>query len=248
MPEFPRPASPGRGVIAFLVAVIGVTLVQAVGIGPSLNASRPDHRSASPAAATPPAKPPVNVTVEKGPAEGEVTITYPAGTSALLAQDAVRRFDLTLVSGDPATGRYVFELPQVQITAAGPGQADVIVPDSVSGATIRRFLAENQLRVIGWTRNRVEGVRWALVALPLSAAPPAPSMRAMLPARLSQVMVANWAYSARACEAHPSVAGCAPGHTIAGDQSSARSRCFQGPLLYRVCRGRLHPGHPTDLR
>src|SRR2546423_2506598 len=187
MPEFPRPASNRRGLLAGLLAVASIMLVQTAGISLSSHNQATSHASGSPA----PPVPPAQLKVEKGPADRQVAITFPAGTSAEVAQQAVRRFDLTLIGGDAATGRYLFSLPQVEITAAGPGQAIVYFPASATGAAMRGFVAEHHLSVFRWFHNVGEGLVWALVALP--APPASPSLRATLPAGLTWQLVANWA-------------------------------------------------------
>src|SRR3982074_803462 len=186
MPEFPRPASSGRGVLAAIVLVAGLTVVQAIGVGPFIR----DQQASHPRAASKPPAPPAQLKIEKGPTDSQIAITFPPGTSAVVAQEAVSKYDLTLVSGDPQTGRYIFSLAQIQITEAGPGQAAIDFPSWMSRAAMRRFLAESQLRIVRWFHNPIEGSVWALVALP---APPTPTLRATLPRGLAWNLVSNWA-------------------------------------------------------
>jgi len=167
------------------MAVLAIMLIQTVGLGLSLQQPQ-SHASGAPA--KPP--PPMQLKVEKGPTDGEVAITFPAGTTAEVAQDAVSRFDLTLISGEASTGRYLFSLPQVEIFAAGAGRAVVYFPHSASRATMLRFLADSQLPVIRWYHNRAEELVWALVVLP---PPPTPTLQAKLPSGLPWPLVANWA-------------------------------------------------------
>src|SRR5947209_11864492 len=121
-----RPSPLGK--ILFLVAActLGLTLGQALSsLAPQ--PAQPKHGAV-------PAKPPPSFTikVEKTTVPGRLMISFPPGTSAELAQAAVQRFGLTFFSGDAATGRYLFDLPQISLQLLSPATALALIPQGLT--------------------------------------------------------------------------------------------------------------------
>src|SRR5947209_374303 len=189
-----RPSPLGK--ILFLVAActLGLTLGQA------LSSLAPQPAPPAKHGATP-AKPPPSFTVnvEKTTVPGRLMISFPPGTSAELAQAAVQRFGLTFVSGDAATGRYLFDLPQISLQVLSPATALALIPQGLTRLDALQFFAANHLRLLRWLRPLPEQppMQQAEVALPVAPAvanpPRAPSMRTTLPRGLSLSTIAAWA-------------------------------------------------------
>ncbi len=180
-----RPGHPSRAGWLLVLAVSGLVVLQSVA---TVSVTRLTSRTPPPHAVAGPSPAATSTPLQiESAGPGRVAIQFPAGTSREIVQETVLRLELTLVDGDPTTGRYLFELPKVEVADQVGNQALLRFPAYATRTDIESYLESNSLRLIRFARDR-EGERLVWVELPpptISYVPLAASRR--LPAQFRAV-------------------------------------------------------------
>jgi RHS repeat-associated protein len=134
---------------------------------------------------------------------GKVILQFHSGTSAATASAAGRRYGLDmiggpLISGPLPSGRFIFEIPQIDIQASTPTTGRVYFPTFIKPSDRSTYLVQHHLRLIRWVRG-MDDVIVAEVRLP--AAPLNPTLldpiaglfQVALPVGLDLGSVIDWA-------------------------------------------------------
>jgi len=106
--------------------------------------------------------------VDPGSAPGTIVIEFSGDQITATVAAVSTLYDLTVISGDAASGSYVFELPKIQVyPESAPSQVVWIAfPKIYSAEGINAFFAENQLTLMRWATDPETGQRFAAVQLP----------------------------------------------------------------------------------
>jgi len=157
----------------------------------------------------------------------QIVVRMPNFTSPGVAQNLGATYGMQLVSAFPAFGRYVFNLPSIQVDpGVSSDTAIVTFPPRATPAEINAYIAANNLTIKSWYLQRnLDGDpnpgRVALVALPQIR----PQLidaerglwRAKLPANLDAAALRSWATSS--------------GIQIVGYDQSTGALTIQGPAM-----------------
>ena len=171
----------GRGLVgvflAVYVVVIGVPIARSVPPTPaSENATTPSSKITKPELKTPVQSTSSSTTdlkVEFGTDPGTLVVNFPPGTKENLVIAAVGSLGLSIIRGDVATGRYLFNLPKVSVFIEKAGadsnasdKAWINFPRLYSEEDINSYFSKNNLKIDRWFLDPETSDRFAVVSLP----------------------------------------------------------------------------------
>src|ERR1700682_3725571 len=199
-PQHRSPSSMRRLVI---LGVGALMVVQALAsyINFSATTANQQASSAKSSPASPAPAPTQRAKVEAGSQPGEIVITFPPAQAEQAALAIAEKYELRLISGDAASGRYVFALPRVDIQPETSTTAIVPFPAIMAAAGVSAYLTNNHLRVIHTIRiaDAPSLGRNVVVQLPDSRVRLVDAVRGLfaiqLPAALTASELASWARS-----------------------------------------------------
>ena len=131
--------------------------------------TQPSTKPIASASPSPVASPsPSTLKIEQGTDPDTIVMVFPSGTSRSIVDATIGSLELSVISGDSASGRYVVAIPQVRLYP-DPGSSDnawVYFPKIYSSEDGDAYLAANGLTLIRWSRDPETNERFALVQVP----------------------------------------------------------------------------------
>ncbi len=143
--------------------------------------------------------------VQQSSVPNQIVVRFSPGTSESLASAIGKPYGLQLVDGQSwgpfAPGRFVFEIPQVDVVPDTPTTARIYFPSFMRLSDRRTYLTDNHLALLRWRRANDGGVV-AYIRLPAESLRPQLTdeaqglFRVTLLAGLDESAVADWATAA----------------------------------------------------